>query len=756
MRTDDLHLHVRGESTYLDDLPTPAGCLVALPVGSPVAHGRITKLDIGGALGGPEVTAVLTAADIPGENQIGAIIQDEPLLADGAVHHVGQPVALVLATSLAAAREARRAVVIEIDLLPAVLDPREAAAKGDLLQPARTFAAGDVDAAWDDCAVVVEGRVETGSQEHFYLETQAALAIPQEDRTLLVHSSTQGPTAVQKAVSRVLDVPMHAVEVDVRRLGGAFGGKEDQATPWATLAALGAAHTGRPVRLVLDRTDDMTMTGKRHPYSSDFRLGLDKDGRALAYEVTYYQNSGAVADLSTAILERSLFHATGSYHVPNVRATALSCRTNVTPYTAFRGFGAPQAMFVLEAALEKAARALGKPVREVQRVNLLTEGNVFPYGMQAEDCRAARCWDEADAAYGFADLAAAADHHNAAHAGTKKGVAVMPVCFGISFTNTALNQARALVHVYHDGSVNVSTGAVEMGQGVNRKIRRIVAGTLGIDTGRVRLDTTNTGRVANTSPTAASTGSDMNGAAAKLAAGLVRNRLLQVAAEKLGTGAGELSIADAVVMAAGKPTKLVWAELVQAAYLSRVDLSAHAHFATPDLAFDKTTGKGRPFAYHVYGTAVTEVTLDCLRGTYTIDAVRLVHDLGRSIDLLTDRGQIEGGLVQGIGWLTLEEVDHDTDGRLRQDTASKYRVPDFDSVPDVIDVRYMEDPNGRAVLGSKAVGEPPFMYGIGAWFALWDALRAARPDLNTGHTTPLTPERVLLLLAGAEIQGETT
>ncbi len=757
MRTDDLHLHVRGRSVYIDDLPSPAGCLVAVPLGSPVAHGTITRLDATAALAMDGVIAVLTAADIPGENQIGSIFPDEPLLADGTVHHGGQTVALVLATSRAIAVEARRAVVLEVAPLPAVLEAREAAAAGQLLQPARTFAMGDTDTAWDACEVIVEGRAETGAQEHFYLETQAALAEPREDGTFLVHSSTQGPTAVQKAISRVLDVPMHAIEVDVRRLGGAFGGKEDQATPWAALATLGAAVTGRAVRLVLDRADDMLMTGKRHPYSSDYRLGLGADGRILAYEVTFYQNAGSAADLSTCVLERSLFHATGSYFVPNVRATGLSCRTNLVPYTAFRGFGGPQAMFVMEAAIEKAARALGRPVHELQRLNLLTGGDIFPYGMAAEDCRAQRCWDQADDAFDFQGLTAAAAAHNATTAATRKGVAVMPVCFGISFTNTALNQARALVHVYHDGSVNVSTGAVEMGQGVNRKIRLIVANALGTDIARVRLDTTNTGRVANSSPTAASTGSDINGAAAQMAARMIRDRLLQVAATHLGDVAtNDLDIVDGTVTAAGKPTLLAWEELVQAAYWSRTDLSAHAHYATPDLVFDKTTEKGRPFNYHVYGTAVTEVTLDVLRGTYKVDTVRLVHDLGRSIDLATDRGQIEGGLVQGIGWLTIEEVDHDAEGRLRHDTASRYKVPDFDSVPAVMDVRFLEDPNGRAVLGSKAVGEPPLMYGIGAWFALRDALRAARPDLDTDHLAPLTPERVLLALAGEdEPQGDT-
>ena len=341
---------------------------------------------------------------------------------------------------------------------------------------------------------------------------------------------------MQKQIARVLGLPMHAVEVDVRRLGGAFGGKEDQATPWAVMCALGCVVTGKPVRLTLDRHDDLRMTGKRHPYSSDYRIGVDAEGRILAYEVTFYQNSGSAADLSTSILERSLFHATGSYAIPNVRATGLACRTNLPPFTAFRGFGGPQAMFVLEAAIAAAARRLGVPAREVQRRNLLREGTVFPYGMVAEDCRAQRCWDEADRRYDFAALAAAAAAHNAAHAATKKGVAVMPVCFGISFTNTALNQARALVHVYQDGSVNVSTGAVEMGQGVNLKLRKIVAETLGIGLARVRVESTSTGRVANTSPTAASTGADMNGAAARLACLQILRRLRPIAAAKLGDG----------------------------------------------------------------------------------------------------------------------------------------------------------------------------------------------------------------------------
>ncbi len=739
MTRDDLHLHVRGESSFIDDLPSPAGTLHAAVLGSPVARGAITRLDVAAALRCADVERVLTAADIPGENQIGAILPDEPLLAAGTVHHVGQPVAVVLARTAAAARRARREIGLEIAEARPVLDPREAAAKGQLLQPARTFAIGDVEAAWGQCAHVVTGRVDSGAQEHFYLETQGALAVPLENGTLRVHSATQSPTGVQKVVARVLGLPMHAIEVDVRRLGGAFGGKEDQATPWAVMCALGCVVTGRPVRLTLDRHDDLRMTGKRHPYSSDYRIGVDAEGRILAYEVTFYQNSGSAADLSTSILERSLFHATGSYAIANVRATGLACRTNLPPFTAFRGFGGPQAMFVLEAAIAAAARRLGVPAREVQRRNLLREGTVFPFGMVAEDCRAQRCWDEADRRYGFSALAAAAAAHNAAHAATKKGVAVMPVCFGISFTNTALNQARALVHVYQDGSVNVSTGAVEMGQGVNLKLRKIVAETLGIGLARVRVESTSTGRVANTSPTAASTGADMNGAAARMACLQILHRLRPLAAARLGSDT-----------CAGASADVAWSQLVQAAYLARIDLSAHAHYATPDLAFDRAKEKGRPFAYHVYGAAVTEVTLDCLRGTATVDAVRVVHDLGRSLDLATDLGQVEGALAQGLGWMLLEEARYDDRGRLLHDTAGKYKVPDVRFAPATVDVAFLADAdNARAVLGSKAVGEPPFMYGIGAYFALREAILAARPDLDPEVVAPLTPERTLMWLAAA-------
>jgi xanthine dehydrogenase large subunit len=748
VRNFDTTGHALGTSLFVDDLPEPPGLLHATVVLSEVARGRLLSVDTAAAAGG--AVRVLTAADIPGANQIGGIIADEPLLAEGEVRFRGQPVAVVLAESRRAAMAAAALVTVTIEPEEPELDPRRAAARGSLVAPSRTICCGDVDAAFAECAVVVEGTAETGGQEHLYLETQGALAVPLERGRVRVFSSTQAPTAVQRVAARVLGVPMNRVEVEVARLGGAFGGKEDQATPWAVIAALGARLTGRPVKLVLPRHDDLRATGKRHPYSSDYRLGLATDGRILACEVVYYQNSGAAADLSTAIMERSLLHATGSYFVPSARITGHCCRTDLPPFTAFRGFGAPQATFVIEAAIDRGARALGLDPAAVRRLNLLGDGDRLPCGMRIERSRAARTFDDAVERYGYRGLVEEARRFNAGSALVKRGVSVLPICFGISFTNTMLNQAGALVHVYTDGSVAVSTGAVEMGQGVNTKLLAVVAHTLGLPRELVTVENTNTGRVANTSPTAASSGADMNGAAAKLACERIRERLLEVAARVLDTPGAELSIRDGRVLRGGAFAGLKWPELVRAAYAARVGLSAQAHFATPGIGYDKARERGTPFAYHVWGAAISEVTLDCLRGTYTFDRVRVTHDAGRSLDELIDRGQVEGALLQGIGWLTMEEVLYGPDGRLLTDSLSTYKVPDLRSAPRV-EVAFLEDAdNPAAVLGSKAVGEPPLLYGIGTYLALIDAMRAYRPDRELDHVAPLTCERVLMFLHGGE------
>ncbi|MBN2382682.1 molybdopterin-dependent oxidoreductase [bacterium] len=742
----DAHHHVRGETQFLDDFSEPAGLLYACACCSTIACGRITTLDIGPAQKSPGVVRVFTARDIPGQNQIGGIIQDEPLLTASDVHYWGQPIACVVAHSTRQAECAARKITLAYDCDEPVFDPEEAARLGSFIIPPRFMNLGDVDRAWPECDSIVQGQVETGAQEHLYLETQAAMALIEEKGTLHVYSSTQSPTGVQRTIARVLGLTMTAVEVEVRRLGGAFGGKEDQATAWAAMAALAAFSTGHPVKMVLSRQEDLRYTGKRHPYRIYYRLGLSRKGRIKAYEVRIYQNAGAAADLSPAILERSMFHVTNAYDIPNVRLAAYSCRTNLPPFTAFRGFGAPQAIFAMEAALDHAAQELGLPRTRLQRMNLLRNRSQFPYGMRVTRSRARQTFSQALERFHFKELQREIAQFNRSHDLHKRGLAVTPICFGISFTNTRLNQAGALVHVYTDGSVRVSTGAVEMGQGVNTKIVGIVAQTLGISSELVAVSSTSTSRVANSSPTAASTGADMNGAAARRACQQIIARLKDVARLELGEASSrEIGLENGLVSVANHPTSLTWNDLVGSAYARRVNLSAQAHYATPRLFFDKTMEKGEPFAYHVFGTAITEVSLDCLRGTYTIDRVEIVHDAGRSLNEAIDHGQIEGALIQGIGWLTLEEVVY-AGGRLVTDTLGTYKIPDLLSVPEIT-IHLLEDAdNPHAVLHSKAIGEPPFLYGIGTYFALRDAIRSYRAQPSPLYQAPLTPERVFSLL----------
>lgn len=742
--------HVTGASLYLDDLRPLAGTLHALACDAPTAHARLRRVEVASAAALPGVVRVILAADIPGENQIGGIVPDEPLLASDVIHFWGMPVAIVVAESEEIARAARALIVYEYDELEVITDPRVARERGELIVPPRTFRIGDVDAAWAQCRHVFEGRADTNGQEHLYIETQGAYAVPTEQGGLRVSSSTQGPTAVQRTIARVLGVPMHRIEVDVTRLGGGFGGKEDQASAWAAIAALASHLTGRPVKLSLHRMDDMRMTGKRHPYSSDFRIGLSEDLRILAYEAVFHQNAGAAADLSPAVLERTLFHATNSYFVPNVRATAWSCRTHLPPNTAFRGFGGPQGMFVIESAIALAAARLGVPARAIQERNLLAEGDTFPYGQVATRVHARATWQHADRAFDLARMEQEVAAFNAGSRTHVRGMALMPICFGISFTNTPMNQARALVHVYQDGSVGVSTGAVEMGQGVNRKLVQIAASAFSIAPERVRIETTNTTRVANTSPSAASATADLNGKALELACDAVRLRLREKAARMLGADWQQVSLVDEVVHVGGVPTDLGWKALVHAAQWDRVNLSENAHYATPEIHFDKATEKGHPFAYHVYGTAAVVATVDRVRGTYVLDSVRLVHDFGQTLDAAVDLGQVEGGLVQGLGWMTLEEVVYDERGRLRSNALSTYKVPDVHSVPRELVVEALAtDGHPLAIRRGKAVGEPPLMYGIGAYFAIQNAVRAARPDAVLAFDAPFTPEKVLMALYDA-------
>ena len=742
----DSYTHVRGESVYLDDIPLLSGTLFAAVFDSPIAHGKIRRLDLQEALNMKEVVRIFTAKDIPGINQIGGIVPDEELLAEDHVHFCGMPIALVIATSEETAKAALKKIKVEIEPLPVITDPREAKEKGELIIPPRTFNLGDIDNTWPTCDIIVEGRSETNGQEHLYIETQGAYAIPLENGGIRIYSSTQGPTAVQRTAARVLGLHMHQLEVDTTRLGGGFGGKEDQATTWGIMCALATWHLKRPVKYSLHRMEDMRMTGKRHPYSADFKIGLGKDLKILAYEATFYQNAGAAADLSPAVMERTLFHCTNSYFVPNVKATAYSCRTHLPPNTAFRGFGGPQGMFVIEAAIAKAAEQLGIPASEIQQRNLLNTGDEFPYG-QIADSEASECWSKATDLYGLPKLRKDIESFNASNLLYKKGLALMPICFGISFTKTFMNQARSLVHVYTDGSVSVSTGAVEMGQGVNTKILQVAASIFSIDPSLVKINTTNTWRIANTSPSAASATADLNGKATEIACLEILHRIRMVAAEEFKTIPEKIEIKNEWIYADGEKTAWDWKRIAFETYARRISLSELAHYTPPGIHYDLKKEKGHPFAYHVYGTAILTVTIDCLRGIYEFDSVKVVHDAGSSMNHMVDMGQCEGGIVQGIGWMTMEEIVYDKEGRLRSNALSTYKVPDIYSVPKQIDIHFLETKKDNlAVLRSKAVGEPPLLYGLGAYFALRNAVKAFNPSADIPYDAPMTPEKVLMAL----------
>jgi len=752
MKNIDSSNHLRGQSIYLDDIPLLTGTLFAVAFDSPIAHGVITKLDLTEALDSEGVVRIFTAKDIPGENQIGGIIPDEPLIADHHVHFCGMPVALVVAESDELARMAVKKIKVEISPLPIITDPREAQQKGELIVQPRTFTLGNSADAFENCVHVFEGKVDSNGQEHLYIETQGAYTVPMENGAIKIYSSTQGPTAVQRACAKVLGLPMHMLEVDVTRLGGGFGGKEDQANTWAALCAMATYHLKRPVKYSLHRMEDMRMTGKRHPYSSDYKIGLDKDLKIVAYEATFFQNAGAAADLSPAVLERTLFHCTNSYFVPNVKATAYSCRTNLPPNTAFRGFGGPQGMFVIESAIAHAADELGIHPSEIQKRNLIRTGDEYPYGQIAVS-EATECWEKAEKLFDFEKAKKDVAKFNSENHLYKKGIAVMPISFGISFTKTLMNQARSLVHVYTDGSVNISTGAVEMGQGVNTKILQVAAQVFSINPDSIRVNSTNTFRIANTSPSAASATADLNGRATQIACEAILNRLKDVAAIELNVAAEKISLKDQCVLIDGIKSAMDWKQLVMAAFLRRVSLSEHGHYATPEIHFDPKKEKGHPFAYHVYGSAIVTATIDCLRGTYEFDSVNVVHDFGSSMNVIIDRGQVEGGIVQGIGWMTMEEVIYDKEGRLRSNALSTYKVPDVYSVPKEINIDFLQtSKDNLAIFRSKAVGEPPLMYGIGAFFALREAIKSFNPEVKTAFDSPMTPEKVLMALHSRKLK----
>ena len=743
----DSYTHVRGESLYVDDVNIRQGTFHAVVFDSPKAHGKIKHIDYSKARALEGVERIFTYKDVPGKNQIGGIIPDEPLFAEDEVHFWGMPIALIVAETEFIARKARDLIEIDVEELPVITTAKQAKAKGSFINAPRSFSLGDTDNAFKNCTYIFEGETFSNGQEHLYIEAQGAYAEPLENGTIKITSSTQGPTAVQKTTAQVLGVAMHKIEVDVTRLGGGFGGKEDQATPWAVMAALATFHLNQSVKLILNRHDDLRMTGKRHPYESTYKIGLSKDLKILAYEAEFLQNSGAAADLSPAIAERTLFHATNSYFVPHVKTTVISCKTNLPPNTAFRGFGGPQGMFVIESAIAKAAHEIGVSPRQIQEANLLDENDTFSYGQIAKKVEARQSWKSAKLMYDIERLEHDVKVFNKTHSNFKKGLALMPICFGISFTNTPMNHARALVHIYLDGSIGISTAAVEMGQGVNTKIMQIAADVFSIPIEHIKIETTNTTRVANTSPSAASSTADLNGKATLKACHTLLERLKTVAAKYLKVTPDQIVLKNQFVYCKNKKTQLEWTQLISMAMIERVALTENAHYATPEIHFDKTKEKGHPFAYHVYGTAIITTTVDCTRGIYEFDSVKIVHDYGKSMSKGIDLGQVEGALAQGIGWMTMEEIAYNDEGRLLSNALSTYKIPDIFSVPKEVDVMPLEtEGHELAILKSKAVGEPPLMYGIGAYFAIQNAIKAFNPNYNLKFNAPMTPEKVLMSL----------
>jgi xanthine dehydrogenase large subunit len=741
---DSAHLHVTGRARFIDDLPEPPGLLHAALVLSPHAHARIVAVDGTDALALPGVATVLTAADIPGVNDVAPIFADEPCLAAEIVTYAGQAVAAVAADSLAIARAAVKRVRLQYETLAPVLSIEHALAAESYVSPPQVIRRGDVDAALAAAPHAVTGTLRTGGQDHFYLEGQIAVALPGDDGGMRVLSSTQHPTEVQLGVAHLLGLPFAKVIVEVRRMGGAFGGKESQATHIAGIAALLAWRTGRPVKLRLARDDDMLMTGKRHDFSFDWRVGFADDGRIQALDMRLAANAGNVADLSSSVLTRALCHVDNCYDVPHVRFSGFPCKTNTVSNTAFRGFGGPQGMIVTEVVIEQVARRLGLPVETVRARNFYREGGVTPYGQPVVDNiiepLVATLARDAD----LAARRAAIDAFNRTSPVIKKGLASFPLKFGISFNLPTLNQGGALLHVYTDGSVHLNHGGTEMGQGLFVKVAQVVADVLQIDLDRIQVSATATDKVPNTSPTAASAGSDLNGMAAHAAATEIRDRMTTVAAQAWGIAPGAVRFAANRVH--GGEKSMSFAELARLAWWQRVSLSATGFYKTPEIHWDGATMTGRPFFYFAYGAAATEVAIDTLTGEYRIVRTDIVHDVGASLNPAIDRGQIEGAFVQGLGWLTTEELWWDADGRLRTHAPSTYKIPGSRDVPADFRVHLLSDAPNRAptIFRSKAVGEPPLMLAISAWLALRDAVASlADHRLTVSLDAPATPERVL-------------
>lgn len=748
IRHDSGLLHVAGEAPYTDDIVELRGTLHGAFGLSTRAHARIKSMALDAVRETPGVVAVLTARDIPGDNNYGVIVHDDPLLAEDEVQYVGQAIFLVVARTVDQARKAARLARIEYEELPAVLTVDEALASQSFLMPSVTLERGDAPTGLAAAPHRLKGRLEIGAQEQFYLEGQVAYAVPKEDGTMLVYSSTQHPGEVQFKVARALGRKASDITVECRRMGGGFGGKESQANHPACAAAIAAAHTGCPVKLRFDRDDDFMLTGKRHDFTAEYEVGFDDSGRILALDLVLASRCGYSTDMSRSVNDRAVMNVPNCYYIEDIRIVSHRLKTHTQSATAFRGFGTPQGMLAGEHVVDEVARFLRKDAYEVRKLNLYgkAERNITHYGQQLEDFIVPELLADIEQSSEYSKRRKAIAEWNRTSPVMKRGIALLPVHFGISFTASHLNQGAALVNVYHDdGTISVNHGGTEMGQGLFTKVAQVVAEEFSIDVDRVRVTASDTSKIPNASATAASSGSDINGKAAQSAAREIKQRLANFAARQFDVPHEAVVFQANRVMAGEK--WLPFVELVRLAYMSRVQLWADGFYSMPKVNYDRTTLKGRPFLYYAYGAAATEVAIDTLTGESKVLRVDILHDVGRSLNPAIDLGQIEGAFVQGLGWLTSEELVWDQKGRLTTHAPSTYKIPVARDIPSAWNVRLYERGENKedSVYRSKAVGEPPLCLAMSAFFAIKDAVAAAgdyqvSPQLNA----PATPERILI------------
>ncbi|MEZ3135554.1 xanthine dehydrogenase molybdopterin binding subunit [Stutzerimonas kunmingensis] len=746
VKHDSAPKHVSGEAVYVDDRLEFPNQLHIYARMSERAHARIVRIDTAPCYQIPGVAIAITAQDVPGQLDIGAVLPGDPLLADGKVEFIGQPVIAVAADSLETARKAAMAAIIEYEDLEPVLDVVEALHKKHFVLDSHTHKRGDSATALASAPRRLQGSLHIGGQEHFYLETQVSSVMPTEDGGMIVYTSTQNPTEVQKLVAEVLGVSMNKIVIDMRRMGGGFGGKETQAAGPACMCAVIAHLTGRPTKMRLPRMEDMTMTGKRHPFYVEYDVGFDDDGLLHGIEIDLAGNCGYSPDLSGSIVDRAMFHSDNAYYLGDATINGHRCKTNLASNTAYRGFGGPQGMVAIEEIMDAVARELGKDPLEVRKRNYYgkTERNVTHYYQTVEHNMLEEMTAELEASSEYAKRREEISAFNAASPILKKGLALTPVKFGISFTASFLNQGGALVHVYTDGSIHLNHGGTEMGQGLNTKVAQVVAEVFQVDIERIQITATNTDKVPNTSPTAASSGTDLNGKAAQNAAQTIKQRLTEFAARKWQIFEEDIEFKNGQVRL--RDQYISFDELIQQAYFGQVSLSSTGFYRTPKIYYDRSQARGRPFYYFAYGAACSEVIVDTLTGEYRMLRSDILHDVGASLNPAIDIGQVEGGFVQGLGWLTMEELVWNDKGKLMTNGPASYKIPAVADMPLDLRVKLVENRKNPedTVFHSKAVGEPPFMLGISVWCAIKDAVASladyrAQPQIDA----PATPERVL-------------